>query len=116
MLGQAEVDGRNGGNGIHADALGMRGQFLTVAGVVAGDVGDHRDLTLGFGHDGFEQILALLHVLINALARRTANVQTVDALLDQIGGKGAGALDADVALLVLAGVECGENTLILTEI
>ena len=113
MLGQLEVDGRNGGDGINAQALGMSSQLHAVGGVVAGHVGDHGQLALGLAHHSLQGLLALFLALVNALAGGTANVYALNALLDEVAGQLFGALNADVAFVVIAGVKRGNNALVL---
>ena len=87
VLGQVEVDGRNGGNGVHPQALRVGGQHLAVGGVVARHVGDDNHLALSLGHHVLQHHLALLHALIDALAGGTAHIQAVYALANQVAGQ-----------------------------
>ena len=87
VLGQVEVDGRNGGDGVHPQALRVGGQHLAVGGVVACHVGDDNHLALGLGHHVLQHHLALLHALIDTLAGGTAHIQAVYALANQVAGQ-----------------------------
>ena len=111
-----EVDGGDGSDGVHAHALGVLGQLHTVGGVVAADMGDDGDLALGLAHHGLQQLLALIGVLVDALAGRAADVYALDALGDQVAGEGFDALHGDIAVLVIAGIERGDNALILGKV
>ena len=53
-------------------------------------------LALGFAHHGFQNGLALIYVLVDALAGGTAYIHALDAFGDQMAGKG---LDASVEIL-----------------
>ena len=116
VLRQVEVDGRNGCNGIHAHALGMAGQLHAVGGIVAADMCNDGQLALGFAHHGFQNGLALIHVLVDALAGGTAYIHALDAFGDQMAGKGLDALGRNIALCVVAGVKGGDDTLIFFDI
>src|SRR5699024_11618888 len=100
----------DGGNGVHAQALGVGGQLPAVSGVVAGHVGDDDHLALGLGHDVLQHHLALLHALVDALAGGAAHVQTVDALADQVAGQAPHPLRGDVPLVVITGIKGGNDT------
>ena len=52
-------------------------------------------------------------MLVDALAGGTADIHALDALGDQVAGKGFDGLDGDVTVLVIACIECGDHTLIL---
>ena len=116
VLRQVEVDGRDGGNGIHAHALGMAGQLHAVGGVVAANMSNNGDLALGLAHHGFQNGLALVHMLVDALAGGAAHIHALDALGDQVAGEGLDALHRDVALCVIAGVKGRDDTLIFFDI
>ena len=111
-----EVDGGNGGDGVHAHALGMAGQLHAVGGIVAADMGDHRDLALGLAHHSLQNGLALCHALVDALAGGAAHIHALDALGDQVAGQRLDALHRNVALCVIAGVKGREHTLIFGDI
>ena len=116
VLRQVEVDGRDGGNGIHAHALGVACQLHAVGGVVAADVGDHGQLALGLAHHGLQNGLALVDVLVDALAGGAADVNALDALGDQVAGQCLDPLHRNVALCVIAGVKGRDDTLIFFDI
>ena len=73
-------------------------------------------LALGFAHHGFQNGLALIHVLVDALAGGTAYIHALDAFGDQMAGKGLDALGRNIALCVVAGVKGGDDTLIFFDI
>ena len=72
--GQLEVDGGDGRNGVHAQALGVSGQLTAVGGVVAGHVGDDGHLAAHLGHHILQCYLPLGHALIDALAGGAAHI------------------------------------------
>ena len=113
ILRQVEVDRGDGSNGVHAHALGVLCQLDAVGGVVAADMGNDGDLALGFAHHGLQDLLALIGVLVDALTGRTADIHALDALGDQVAGEGLDALHGNVAVLVIAGIERRDDTLIL---
>ncbi len=114
--GQLKVDGGNGGNGIHAQAFGVGGQLLGIPGVVAGHVGDDGELAPGLGHDVFQHQLPLGHALIDALAGGAADVQALDALFHIIPGQLPDSLGVNLPLGIIAGIERGNDALILLKI
>ncbi len=97
-------------------ALGMAGQLHAVGGVVAANMSNDGDLALGLAHHGFQNGLALVHMLVDALAGGAAHIHALDALGDQVAGEGLDALHRDVALSVIAGVKGREHTLIFGDI
>ena len=106
-----EVDGRNGGNGIHAQRFRVGGQFLGIGGVVAGNVGNDGDLALGLSHNVLQNHLTLFLALVDALTGGTAHIQALNALADEIPGQVPDSLGADIAFFVIASIEGGNNTL-----
>ena len=106
-----EVDGRNGGDRIYPQALGMGGQLLRVGSVIAGHMGDDGQLALGLSHDVLQDQLPLFLALIDALTGGAANVQALYSLLDKPAGQLPDSLRADVAFLVVAGVERRDDAL-----
>ena len=61
-------------------------------------------------------LLALIGVLVDALAGGAAHIHALDALGDQVAGEGFDALHGDIAVLVIAGIERGDNALILGKV
>ena len=116
ILGQVEVDGGDGSNGIHTHALGMAGQFHTVGGVVAANMCNDGQLAFGFAHHCLQHSLALVHMLVDALTGGTADIHALNALGDQVAGEGLDTLSGNIALCVVAGVESGDNALVLSDI
>ena len=116
VLRQTEVDGGNGGDGVHAHLLGVAGQLHTVPGVVAGHMVDDGELALGHSHHILDDDLPLGDALVNALAGGAVDVHTLDALVHKILSQSPDALGADIALLVVAGVKCGDNASVLVQI
>ena len=94
----------------------MAGQLHAVGGVVAANMSNDGDLALGLAHHGFQNGLALVHMLVDALAGGAAHIHALDALGDQVAGEGLDALHRDVALCVIAGVKGREHTLIFGDI
>jgi len=94
----------------------MAGQLHAVGGIVAADMGDDGQLALGFAHHGFQNGLALIHMLVDALAGGAAYIHALDALGDQMAGEGLDALGRNIALCVVAGVKGGDDTLILCNV
>ena len=113
VLRQVEVDGRDGCDGIHAAGFGMGGQLHRVGGVVAGHMGNDRDLALGLAHHGLQHGLALIRMLVDALPGRASHVDALDPLGDQVTGQSLCPFNRNMAILVVAGIECGKNALIL---
>ena len=111
-----EVNGWDGGDSVHPQALRVGGQGLAVRGVVAGHVGDDGDLASGLGHHILQDQLALLHALVDALAGGAAHIQALHALADQIAGELPHLGGADGAQIVIACVECRDDALIFAEI
>ena len=109
ILRQVEVDGRDGSNGVHAHALGMGCQLHAVGGIVAADMGNDGDLPFGLAHDSFQQLLALIGVLVDALTGGAAHIDALDALGDQVAGQGFRALRGNIALCIIAGIERGDD-------
>ena len=116
ILGQVEVDGGNGGNGIHTQALSMSSQLHAVGGVVAGNVGNDDHLALGLGHHVLQYHLALSHALVDALTGGAAHIQTVDTLANQVAGQGADLVGRNVAGLIIAGVKGRNHALVFFQI
>ena len=108
--------GLNGGDGIHTQALCVGSQLLGVGGVVAGDVSDDGQLALGLSHDVLQNQLALFLALVDALAGGTANVQTLNTLVDEPLGQSLGALDGDSTVVVVAGVQSRNNAFVLLNV
>src|SRR5699024_7683320 len=67
-------------------------------------------------HDRFQHGLALVGVLVDALARGAAHIEALDPLGDQVAGQRLDALDGDVALFVVAGIEGGDDALVFGRI
>ena len=81
-----------------------------------GHVVDDGQLALGHLHDVLDDDLALLNALVDALAGGAVDVHALDTLVHIVLGQGLDALRADVALVVVAGVECGNNASVLVQI
>ena len=113
VVGQVEVDGRDGRDGVNAALLGMGGQLDGIGGIVAGNVGNDGDLALGLAHDGLKNGFALVRMLVDALAGGTADVDALDALGNQVAGQRLDALGGDRAVRCVAGIEGGDNTAVL---
>ena len=113
---QVEVDGRDGGDGVHTHTLGVACQLHAVGGVVAADMGNHGQLALGFAHHGLQNGLAFIDVLVDALAGGAAHIHALDALGDQVAGQRLDPLHRNVALCVIAGVKGRDDTLIFFDI
>ena len=116
ILGQVEVDGGDGGDGIHTHALGMAGQLHTVGGVVAANMCNDGQLAFGFAHHCLQHGLALVHMLVDALTGGTADIHALNALGDQVAGESLDTLSGNIALCVVAGVESRDNALVLSDI
>ena len=91
----------------------MAGQLHAVGGVVAANMSNDGDLALGLAHHGFQNGLALVHMLVDALAGGAAHIHALDALCDQMAGQCLDTLGGDIALCVVAGIEGRDNALIL---
>ena len=86
------------------------------AGIVAGNVADHGQLALGNLHHVLDDDLALFHVLVDALAGGTVDVNALDALVYKVLSQSLYALRAHIALVVRACVECRNNASVLVQI
>ena len=91
----------------------MGGQLHAVGGVVARYMGNHNHLALGLGHDILQHHLALSHALVDALPGGAAHIEAIDALFDEVAGQRPDPFGGDVARLVIAGVERGNDALVL---
>ena len=116
VVGQVEVDRRDGRDGVNAALFSMGGQLDGICRVVAGDMGNNGDLALGLAHDGLQHGLALIRVLVDALAGGAADVNALDALGDQVAGQCLDALGGDGAVRCVAGVEGGDNAAIFVDV
>ena len=79
-------------------------------------MGDDGQLAFGFAHHGFQNGLALIHMLVDALAGGAAYIHALDALGDQVAGQCLDALGGDIALCVIAGVEGRDHALIFGDV
>ena len=86
ILRQMEVDGRDGGDGVYPQALGMGGQLAAVGSIIAGHVGNDGELTAHLGHHVFQHQLALGYGLVNALSGGAAHIQALHTLAQQVTG------------------------------
>ncbi len=111
-----EVNGGNGGNGIHAQALGVGGQVPAVRRVIAGHMGDDGQLAAHLGHYMFQGFLPLGHALVDALAGGAAYVQALNAFIQQIFGQCPDGGSVHAAAFIIAGVKSGENALVFRKI
>ena len=102
---QAEVDGRNAGDGVHAQPLGVCGQLAAFLRVVAGHMGDDGTLAAHLLHHGLQRAHPFFFFQIDALPGGAAHVQALHALVHQIAGQTARARLADGSLIVVAGVK-----------
>ena len=71
-------------------------------------MGNDGDLAFGLAHDSFQQLLALIGVLVDALTGGAAHIDALDALGDQVAGQGFRALRGNIALCIIAGIERGD--------
>ena len=111
-----EVDGGDGGDGIHAQAFRVGCQLLRVGGVVAGHVGNDGQLAFGLRHDVLQHHLALFLALVDALAGGAAHIDALHAFFDEPPGQCPDGLRIDAALGIVAGIERRENTLIFRNV
>ena len=81
-----EVNGRDGCDGISTNALGMGSQLHAVCGVVTAYMSNDGKLSLCLLHNSFQDFFALIHVLVNALAGRTAHIHTLHTFGNQMAG------------------------------
>ena len=56
------------------------------------------------------------HGLVDALAGAAANIQTLNTLVDEPLGQSLGALDGNSAVVVIAGVQSGDNAFVLLNV
>ena len=111
-----EIDRRDGGDGIDAEAFGVPCQLAAVGGVVTGDVRDDDELAANSVHNGFEDGLAFLHAMIDTFAGRAADVETGNALVQKVFCKALHARCADAAVFVIARIKRRENALIFFQL
>ena len=116
LFRQVEVDGGDGGDGVHTQALRVGGQGLTVLGVVAGHVGNDGHAALVGLHHVLQHQLALFHALVDALTGGAAHIEALDTLLDKVLRKGPYTFGGDSACLVVAGIEGGDNALVFFDL
>ena len=90
----------------------MSGQLTAFIGIVAGDMRNDGALALHFFHHGFQNGHALFLFQIDALAGGAANIEALDALIDQITGKFLGAFNAYAAVILVAGIKRRDNAAI----
>ena len=94
----------------------MGGQYPAVRSIVAGHVGDDRDLSFGLGHHVLQHRLALVNALVNAFAGGAAYVQAVDALFDEITGQFLHPLRGNGPLVVVTGVKRRDHAAVFLQI
>ena len=109
MVREMKINGRDAGDGVHAQSFGMGGKLAAFVGVVAGHMRNDGTFALHLGHDGFEDGHALFFLQIDAFARGAAHVQPLDALVDQMPRQPARALHAHLSRFVIAGIEGGND-------
>ena len=81
---QMEIDRRDGGDCVNAEAFGVPRQLAAVGGVVTGDVRDDDELAANSVHNGFEDGLAFFYTLVDAFTRGTTNIKTCYAFGKQV--------------------------------
>ena len=79
---------------------------------VAGDVRVYRKLPGRLLNDGFQKQLALRSRLVDAFAGRAADIQCLYAFVDQMPCQLPRAVRADAAVLFIAGIKRGYNSVI----
>ena len=94
----------------------MGGQILTVRSVVASNVRNDCNLASSLHHYIFQHNLPFCHAVIDAFTRGTADIETVDALANQIPCECSNTLWADFAFVIIAGIECRDHALILFDV
>ena len=116
MFRQMEIDGRDGGNGVHALLLCMACKLLAVTGIVAGYMSDHRKAPPCLCHYVFQNRLPLADALVDALARRAADINAFYALFGQMARQCAHPFGADLPCLIITGIEGRNNPLVFLHI
>ena len=111
-----EINGRNRRYRIHAQALCMSCQLTAVLRIVAGHMGDNGHLSLYGFHHSFQNCLAFLLALVNTFAGGTAHIDALYSFFQQMLCQGFGPLCADASILLVAGIKCRNNPLILCNI
>ena len=96
-----EIDRRDGGDGVNAEAFGVPCQLAAVGGVVTSDVRDDNELAANSVHNGFEDGLAFFYTLVDAFTGRAADVETGNALVQKVFCKELHARCADAAVFVI---------------
>ena len=94
----------------------MTCQLHAVLGIVAGYMGNDRQLALCHLHDIFQHDFLVLNALIDALAGGTVYIHALDALIDKILCQLLHTLRADFPSLIIAGIKCRNNALVLIQI
>ena len=106
---QVEIDRRDTGDRIHALRLGMASKLHAVARVVAGNMCNHRCFSLCLCHHIFQRDFTLLYTLVDTFPGRTAHIQALHALADQMPCQRAGTLRADLPRIIVASVKSGNH-------
>ena len=94
----------------------MAGQLHAVLGVVASHMGNNGQLALCHLHDIFQHNLLILNALVDALPGGAVYIHALDALINEILCQLLHPLRADFTSLIVAGIKCRNNTLILVQI
>ena len=113
---QMEIDRRDGGDCVNAEAFSVPCQLAAVGGVVTGDVRDDNELAADCIHDGFEDGLAFFYTLVDAFTGRAADVETGNALVQKVFCKALHTRCADAAVFVIARIKRRENALIFFQL
>jgi hypothetical protein len=79
-------------------------------------MGDDGQLAAHLRHDVFQGLLPLGHALVDALAGGAAHIQALYSLVQQELRQGPDRRGADLAVLVIAGVKGGEDTLVFGKV
>lgn len=94
----------------------MGSQLLGIGGVVAGHMGNDRQLALGLCHHIFQHQLALLLAVVDALTGGAAHIQALHTLVDKPAGQFPDTGGIDGTVCVIASVKRGKNALILGKV
>ena len=112
---QREINRRDTGDRIHPKPLRMGRQLFAVLRVIAGYMRDHRQLAGRCFHYIFQYDLTVFHALIDTFPGRTVDIDALHAFSDKVFRQRPHSLRADIAFPVIAGIKCGNDSLIFIE-
>ena len=91
-------------------------QLLTVLRIVAGYMTNHGQFSLRNTHYVLENRLTVLNTQIDALSRRTIDINALHTLVNVVLRQPSDSLRADIAFLVITCIKCRNHTLVFVKI